>query len=198
VVLKNVRARVETYWTNTKRMLALLSVWGLIFSLVTIARLGVVFDYDDTLVFSTPAFAKAFANSAQPLSPQFWTIVNQSYDLEQHKISGCGLAWLFRLFGFRVTVLAARPASGGEALKKEWRRLVSRGNFIFVGEGNNKAPALQSGNYVLFFGSRDSDMAAARQAGVFPIRIRRSPKSSFKDDYRPGTMRELVMPLSEY
>ncbi|MBI5631434.1 MAG: hypothetical protein HY921_11185 [Elusimicrobia bacterium] len=197
MVLKNVRAKADAYWTRTKKFLAALSCWGLVFSLVTICRLGVAFDYDDTLVFSTPALSRAFANTAQPFSEAFWSVVNQSYDLEKPKLIPYVLAWMFRVFGFRVAILTARPAVDAEPLKKEWRHLVGRGQFHFTSR-ENKHQYLQSGNYVLFFGDSDSDIQQARRARVFAIRVKRSPKSLFKDDYHPGTMGELVIPLSEY
>ena len=198
MVLKNVRAKVDNYWTNTKKLLALMSAWGLIFSLVTISKLGVGFDYDDTLVFSTPAYSKAFANTTQPYSGQFWSIVNQSYDIEKPKIISCGLAWIFRIFGFRVAIITSRPSIDGTALKKEWRRLASRNSFIFAGGRDNTHLYLENGNYVLFFGDSDSDISQARLAKVFPIRIKRSRKSSSRDDYHPGTLGEIVIPFSEY
>lgn len=197
MVLKNVRAKVENYWTTTKKVLAAMSVWGLIYSIVTISRLGVGFDYDDTLVFSAPAYQKAFARSTQPFSPGFWSIVNQSYDLEKPKLIPYVLAWGFRILGFRVVVISSRPAVDSEALKKEWRYLVGRGYFIFA-SGEGKHAYLQNGNYLLFFGDGDSDIQEARRARVFPVRIRRSAKSIFKEDYHPGTLGEFVLPLSEF
>ena len=198
MVLKNVRAKVDAGWTQTKKILGMMSVWGLIFSLVTVAKVGVAFDYDDTLVFSTPAFSRAFANSAQPFTPQFWSILNKSYDIEKPKILSLTLAWAFRIFGFRVTIISARPATDGEALRKEWRRLAPRGNFIFAGDRSNKHLYLENGNYILFFGDSDSDIIQARKANVFPIRIRRSAKSFYKQDYNPGSLGEWVIPFSEY
>jgi acid phosphatase class B len=51
---------------------------------------------------------------------------------------------------------------------------------------------------VLFFGDSDSDIQEAKQAHVFPIRVKRSKHSIFKEDYNPGAFHELVIPLSEY
>ena len=198
MVLKNARAKVEHYWTNTKKFMAAMSVWGLIFSLVTITHLGVAFDYDDTLVNSTASFQKAFANSQQPYSESFWNVVNQSYDLEKPKLIPYSLAWVFRVFGFRVAILTTRPSIGAEPLKKEWRHLVSRGYFIFASDKTAKHSFLQSGNYVLFFGDSDTDIEEARLAHVLPIRIRRGLHSIFKEDYNPGSLHELVIPFSEY
>src|SRR5207249_3954830 len=108
------------------------------------------------------------------------------------------LAWIFRICGFRVAILTTRPGISADALKKEWRHLISRGHFVFSSEKTAKHEFLRSGNYVLFFGDSDSDMEEARQAHVLPVRIRRNLQSVFKDDYNPGSRHELVIPYSEY
>lgn len=195
-IIKGVKDRVNKGWSLGKKLLTYMCVWGLAFSLVTIGRLKVGFDYDDTLVFSTPAFDKAFHSGAQPFSPQFWSVVNKSYELERPKLVANALAWTFRLFGFRVSIVSARPPYDGDALKKEWRRLASQ--FVFAGDPGAKHAVLAQGNYVLFFGDSDSDIAQGRLARVTSVRIKRSPKSSYKEDYHPGSLRELVIPFSEY
>ena len=195
-IIKSAKAKVDKAWTTTKKLVAAMSVWGLIFSLVTIGRLKVAFDYDDTLVYSTPAFNKAFRSGVQPFSPQFWSIVNTSYDLEKPKIFANALAWVFRICGFKVTIIAARPAIEGDALKKEWRNLA--GQFVFAEARDSKHGTLKQGNYVLYFGDSDSDITEGRLARVFTIRVRRSTSSSYKEDYNPGTLNELTIPLSEY
>ena len=151
MVLKNVRAKVDTAWTNTKKVLAVMSAWGLIFSLVTICKLGVAFDYDDTLVFSTPAFAKAFASVSQPFTPELWAAVNHAYDIEQPKVVASSLAWMFRAFGFRVSVICSRPAVEGDALKKEGRLVAQR--IHLAGDRPKSTLSLQWQYYVF----RDSD-----------------------------------------
>lgn len=197
MVLKAARAKVEQTWTTTKKLLAAMSVWGLIFSLVTIARLGVAFDYDDTLVHSEESFAKAARSVQQLRSPEYWKIVNSSYDLETPKMLPYGLACVLRAFGFRILILADRQATGGDALKKEWRRLAPRG-FVFVGAPENKHLHLQDGRFVLFFGDSDRDILEAKNAGVFALRIKRGRKSVATDEYNPGRLGEMVIPLSEY
>lgn len=199
MVLKAVRAKTEAAWSTTKKLLALMSCWGLIFSLATIARLAVAFEYDDGLVFSTPAYAKAFASVQQPFTPEFWSLVNRGYDIEQPKLVAQGLAWSLRLFGFRVAIIVNRPSTDAEALRKEWRRLTSKNLFYFSGDRGDKKAFLEKSNFVLFLGDSDSDIMAARRAGVYAARIKRSPKSYRKvEDYHPGTLGELVLPLSQY
>lgn len=195
MVLKDVRAKVEQTWTTTKKILATMSVWGLIFSLVTIARLGVAFTYDDTLVDSSAAFAKA-ESASQARGPEYWTIVNNAYDLESPKILPYALACVARAFGFRVVILAERQASGGEALKKEWRRLAPRG-FVFEPDPEQTHQRLQDGRFVLFFGSSDLDMLQARHAGVYAVRVKRGKKAVGGGAYNPGQQGEFVLPFSD-
>ena len=53
---------------------------------VNMADLKVGFDYDDTLSFSTPAF-RAGERSGNPYySPEYWRVVNNSFNLEKKKL----------------------------------------------------------------------------------------------------------------
>lgn len=195
-IVQTAKAKAEKAWSTTKKIVAAMMVWGLIFSLVTIGRLRVAFDYDDTLVYSTPSFNKAFRSSLQPFSTQFWSVVNSSYDLESPKLVPYSLAWLLRICGFKVTIIAARPDVDGEPLRKEWRHLAAQ--FVFNEARATKHAVLKQGNYVLYFGDSDSDILQGRQAKVFSVRIKRSAKSSYKEDYHPGTLNEFILPLSDY
>jgi acid phosphatase class B len=193
---KAAKEKAQNTWTLTKKIVGTMMVWGLIFSIVTIGKLKVAFDYDDTLVFSTPAYTRAFASGVPPFTPAFWEIVNNSYELDSRKPVPYALAWIFRIFGFKVTILTPRPGVGGAALKKEWRYLAT--SFIFTDGSEKKHRFLEDGNYVLYFGDSDSDIAEGRKARVPTLRVKRSPKSSYKEDYNPGGQSELVVPLSDY
>lgn len=197
MVLKDVRAKVEQTWTTTKKLLAMMSVWGLIFSLVTIARLGAAFTYDDTLVHSGAAYDRAAGRVQLLRSPEYWKIVNNAYDLESPKILPYGLACVLRAFGFRILILAERGGTGGDALKKEWRRLAPRG-FVYVSDPEDLHLHLQDGRYVLFFGNGDRELLEAKKAGVYAVRVKRGKKAVSTGEYNPGQMGELVLPLSEF
>jgi len=197
MVFKDVREKVGKTWTTTKKILAAMSAWGLVFSLVTIARLGVAFNYDDTLVDSAAAFQKAARLSPLRGGPDYWNVVNASYDLENPKLLPYALAWAFRGLGFQVLIIADRPAVGGEALRKEWRHLAPKG-FIFAGAESEKHLRLADGRYVLFFGDSDQDILEARRAKVYPVRVKRGKKAvGSGEDYHPGAFGELVLPFSE-
>jgi acid phosphatase class B len=199
MVLKETRAKVEKAWTTTKKIVTLMMVWGLIFSLVSIARLGAAFAYDDTLVDSSASYAKAASGAAVPggRGPDFWKTVNQSYDLESPKLLPYAVAGLARAFGFHVLILAERQAMGGEALKKEWRALAPRG-FTFVSDPSDLHLHLQDGRYVLFLGSTDRELLEARKAGVYAVRVKRGRKAVLGGEYSPGRLGEVVLPLSEF
>ncbi len=196
MVLKDVRAKVEQGWTTTKKILATLSAWSLIYLVVTTARLGVAYGYDGALVDSTASRAKAARASSQPVGPQYWTVLNNAYDIESPKLLPYALAWLFRGFGFRVMIVADREPIGGEALKKEWRYLCPH-NFVFSPEPDSAHMRLQDGRWVLFFGASDSDIRQARKAGVYPVRVKLSRRAA-DEDYHPGSLGELVLPLSNF
>ena len=196
MVLKDVRAKVEKTWTTTKKILAMMSVWGLIFSLVTIARLGVAFAYDDTLVDSSAAYARA-SGSQQPHGSDYWKVINNAYELENPKFLPYAVVGLARAFGFRILILAERQATGGEPLKKEWRHLAPRG-FTFVSDPDDIHLHLQDGRYVLFLGSTDRELLEAKRAGVFAVRVKRGRKAVLGGEYNPGRLGEVVLPLSEF
>jgi acid phosphatase class B len=196
MVLKDVRAKVEQTWTTTKKILAMMSVWGLIFSLVTIARLGVAFAYDDTLVDSSAAYAKA-EGAQQPRGTDYWKTINNAYELETPKVLPYAVAGLARVFGFHILILAERQAAGGEPLKKEWRHLAPRG-FTFVSNPEDMHMHLLDGRYVLFLGSTDRELLEAKKAGVYAVRIKRPRKAVLGGEYNPGQMGEVVVPLSEF
>lgn len=197
MVFKDARAKVEQGWTTTKKILAMMSVWGLFFSLITIGRLSVAFDYDDTLVNSAKAYEKGDRSSPQRESPGYWAAVNNAYDVETIKIVPFTIACALRGLGFRVLILAERQGFEGDALKKEWRRLAPK-SFVFTPNPTSKHMHMQEGHYVAFFGDSDQDMLEAKKSGVLAVRIRRGKKAVGTGQYSPGRMGEFVIPLSQF
>ena len=197
MVFKEARAKVEKGWTTTKKLLALMSVWGLFFSLITIGHLSVAFDYDDTLVDSVKAYEKASGAATQREGPAFWAALNNAYDLETIKYVPFTIACVLRGLGFRVMIMAERQAADGDALKKEWRKLSPR-SFIFTPDPTAKHLHMQEGHFVAFFGDSDQDMLEAKKVSVLGVRIKRGKRSVKNDQYSPGKMGETVIPLSQF
>jgi len=197
MVFKDARAKVEKGWTTAKKLLAMMSVWGLFFSLITIGRLSVAFDYDDTLVNSGKAYEKASAAAVQREGPAFWAALNNAYDLESVKYVPFALACALRGLGFRVMIMAERQGTDGDALKKEWRKLSPR-SFVFTPDPAAKHLHMQEGHFVAFFGDSDQDMLEAKKVNVLGLRIRRGKRSVKNDQYSPGKLGETVIPLSQF
>ncbi len=197
MVFKEARAKVEQGWTTTKKILAMMSVWGLFFSLITIGHLSVAFDYDDTLVDAKKAYEKAAVSTTQHDSPSYWGALNNAYDLESVKIVPFSIACLLRALGFRVVILAERQGVEGDALRKEWRKLAPR-SFLFTPDGTAKHLHMQEGHFVAFFGDSDQDMLEAKKVSVLGIRVRRGAHAVKNDQYSPGKMGEVVVPLSQF
>lgn len=197
MVFKDTRAQVEKAWTTTKKVLAAMSVWGLIFSLVTIGRLSVGFDYDGTLVDSTKAYEKASRLSTQAGGASYWGVLNNAYELERPKLVTYGMALVLRALGFRIVIMADRMGTDGDALRKEWRRLAPRG-FLFTPNPSDKHLHLQEGRFIAFFGDADVDMLEAKRAGVLAMRVLRKPAPGETGPYSPGKMGDYVVPLSRF
>ena len=197
MVLKSVRSKVEKSWTTTKKILAIMSVWGLFFSLITIGRLSVAFDYDDTLVNSAKAYEKAAGSVVQRDSPSYWGALNNAYDLESIKYVPFAIACALRGLGFRIVIMAERQGVDGDALKKEWRKLAPR-SFLFTPDPSAKHLHMQEGHFVAFFGDSDQDMLEARKVNVLGVRIKRGKRPVKNDQYAPGKMGEAVIPLSQF
>ena len=94
-------------------------------------------------------------------------------------------------------IMAERQGSDGDALKKEWRKLSPR-SFIFTPDPTAKHLHMQEGHFVAFFGDSDQDMLEAKKANVLAVRIRRGKRAVKHDQYSPGKMGEVVIPLSQF
>lgn len=197
MVFKDTRAQVEKGWTTVRKILAMMSVWGLFFSLITIGRLSVAFDYDDTLVNANKAYEKASSAAVTREGPAFWAALNNAYDLETVKYVPFALACVLRGLGFRVMIMAERQGADGDALKKEWRKLAPR-SFIFTPDPTAKHLHMQEGHFVAFFGDSDQDMLEAKKVKVLGVRIKRGKHPVKNDSYSPGKMGETVLPLSQF
>lgn len=199
-MLSKIFSKISAAFTKCGRRLkvlfTLLGVWGIIFSVVTIAGFKVGFDYDDTLSFTAPACKKAMQTRAVVNSPDYWRALNRAWDLEKTKIIPYMTACFFKITGFEVSVITSRSSIGAEALVKAWKPLITE--FHFVQDNSRKSEILSEDGYLFYFGDSDSDITQAREAGVIPVRIKRSRKSLNKDDYNPGALGEWTIPLSEF
>ena len=174
----------------------LAAIWAVFFSVFTLMGLRVGFEYDDGLVFSTPAFQSAREEKAEPESKDYWNAVNRAYKLERTKPVPWLTAWFFKIFGFKVDILCQRDPAGADSLVQKWKPLAD--NFFFAVDENQKYEFLEHKPVVLYFAASDADIIQARKAGVVAVRIKKSYKSILPSEFTPRKFKESVLPLSEF
>ncbi len=174
----------------------LVATWAVFFSVFTLMGLHVGFEYDDGLVFSTPAFQSARDSRTEPESQDYWNAVNRAYRLERVKPAPWLTAWFFRIFGFKVDILCLRGPAGADSLIQSWKPLAD--TFFFAADENRKYEFLEHKPVILYFAASDADIIQARKAGVAAVRIRKSSKSTLSSEYTPRKFKEPVLPLSEF
>jgi len=155
------------------------------------------FDIDDTLLFSSPAFDRGYAD-AQPYTDEFWKIINSSDEEVSIIKEKCyKILKAHQAKGHKVFLLTARNPEGGEVMKEYLSKKmgIPKENIFFAPHG--KTARIKELGIDAFYGDSDSDMSYAEEAGAIPIRILRSPKSSYKGSCNPGSMDEFIIPDSE-
>ncbi|MBU2530211.1 MAG: hypothetical protein KKD35_04140 [Elusimicrobia bacterium] len=184
-------------WIDKLKKLSLLAgTWAVIFSVITILGFKIGFEYDDGLVFSTPAFNQVQKTSISNDQRDYWNFLNRSYKLERAKLIPFLSAWLFKTFGFDIYVVCMREDIGSDSLKYSWKPLVNK--FIFAENDLKKYKVLEKEGFILYFANSDADIIQAKQSNTTTIRIKRSSKSTNKTAYTPGKFNEFTLPLSEF
>jgi acid phosphatase class B len=174
----------------------LAATWAVFFSVFTIMGLRAGFEYDDGLVFSTPAYKTAQKSGAEPGSKDYWNAVNRAYKLERAKPVVWLTAWLCRAFGFKVAIICQRDPAGSDSLAQSWKPLAQ--DFFFTDDENQKYELLEKKPFTLYFAVSDADVIQARKAGVWAVRIRKNKKSVLPAEATPRMFKEPVLPLSEF
>jgi len=174
----------------------LAAIWAVFFSVFTLMGLRAGFEYDDGLVFSTPAFKSAQGTGLEPGSKGYWDAVNRSYKLERVKPAVWLTAWFFKVFGFKTAILAQRDPAGSDPLVQSWKPPAD--DFFFAADENQKYEILEKKGFTLYFAASDADIIQARKAGVWAVRIRKSAKSILPAAATPRKFGEPILPLSEF
>lgn len=153
---------------------------------------NVGFDLDDTLVYSTPAFAQGFAVSSFGTT-EFWQEVNTSDEGNSTvKTSVKAILDSHIADGDTVYVITARKDVNGDCVRDWVSRTfgIPASNVFF---SSRKATLLRRLDIVVFYGDSDSDIEAALDAGILGVRIERSVHSSYQKNYSPGKYNEPVL-----
>lgn len=191
-----VSAWFSKWYHRLKAFCMLAGAWGFIFSVNSLIGFRAGFEYDDGIVYSTPAFQAAAKDHLETGSPDYWNAVNRAYPYEHLKPVPWLTAWTLKALGFRIAFFCDRGPEGSDSLEASWRRLAD--DFYFTRTDNEKYEILEKHRFVLYAGPSDSGIIQARKAGVPPLRVKRSAKSSGPLASSPGKFREKTLPLSEF
>ncbi|HCE97139.1 MAG: hypothetical protein A2X34_05345 [Elusimicrobia bacterium GWC2_51_8] len=195
-----IRAFFSKWFSRLRSFAMIAGAWGVLFSVITLISFKVGFEYDDGLVFSTPAFKAASAapvvTKSGKADADYWNAINRAYKLEHIKPIPWLTAWFFKIFGFKVEIFCTRDAAGSESLQNSWRVLADY--FHFIADENKKYELLEQSRFIFYFTPSDEGVIQAKKADVTPIRIYKNKKSLNTCLYNPGKFGERMLPLSEF
>jgi hypothetical protein len=184
-------------WLSRLKTFSMLAgAWGFLFSVNSLIGFRAAFEYDDGLSYSTPAFQAASRDNLQPDTPDYWNSVNRSCRYERLKPAAWLAAWSLKALGVKIAVFCDRGPEGADSLEASWRKLADY--FYFPRTEDEKYRLLEKSRFILYAGASDSGIIQARKAGVPPLRLKKSHKSTAKSEYHPGKFGERTLPLSQF
>ncbi|MDP2866214.1 MAG: hypothetical protein Q8O90_08220 [Elusimicrobiota bacterium] len=170
--------------------------WGFLFSVNSLIGFQAGFEYDDGLVYSTPAFQAAEKDKAAPGGQDYWNSVNRSFSYERLKPVPWLAAWTLKALGVKIAVFCDRGAEGGDSLEASWRKLADY--FYFIRTEDEKYKILEKRRFIIYAAPSDSGIIQARKAGVTPLRVKKSKRSVNPLESNPGKFKERTLPFSDF
>lgn len=178
------------------------------------APVRVGFDVDDTVLFSQPGFFYAKTNrdgpsgenryGERPLDNEvFWTDQLEEHDkFSMPKKIALKLLQLHKERGDEIHFVTARlcPENDPSPLTQRLNDLFSLTNEhpVVFSNRRSKTAHLERLGLAMFYGDSDGDIKAAREAGIRPIRIIRTPISDYTRHTDYGSFDEEILFNSEF
>ena len=200
VTASELMATAPIHWTSVDQIAA---------SLEGQAPVTVGFDVDDTVLFSSPCFHYG-QNRYSPGSDdylgmdEFWTDIH-SNNCDRHSIPkqvGQQLIDMHVARGDDIFFITGRTrGSGDEMLTAAIQAafgIEAMNEVVFTASSENKVQFLRDHGLAIYYGDADSDMRAAREADIRPIRVMRAPNSTYKPEPRNGSFGEEVIVNSTF
>lgn len=191
-VIESIKNLFKKWYSIFRNFCYLFAVWAVIYSTISICNFSVAFEYDDGVVYSGDLYRKAAQNKTEI----FYSFINSNTDSEKTKLIPFILIIFFKITGFKVDFIADRDNINTSDIFKKWNNWAS--SIYFVSDQNQKYELLESKKYLLFFSSSDEGIIQSKKAGIYPLRIKRNPKSASELSYVPGRFNEFIIPFSEF
>jgi acid phosphatase (class B) len=162
------------------------------------------FDVDDTVLFSSPCFYYGKMKYS-PLSEdylkmnEFWVDIHTS-GCDQYSIPKEVARQLINLHtkrGDDIYFITGRTKGSPtetltEAIKKAFV-IEKMNDVVFTASSENKLQFLKDHKLKIYYGDADSDMKAAIDAGIRPVRVLRAQNSTYKPEPKNGKFGEEVI-----
>lgn len=179
-----------------KLICVLAGIWGVFFSVNSILKNTIGIEYDDGLVYSTPAFKAARKAGFEPDSKDYWQAVNSNNNYERTKIFVWLYARLAKMAGIKIAIYADRPDFNGQVLKDKWSNFADE--FYFTPNQNDKYELLEKHKVILYAAPSDEGLIQAIKSGTKMIRIKKSSRSENTFEYNPHKFNEKILFMSQY
>lgn len=166
--------------------------------------MAVGFDVDDTVLFSSPCFyygkMKYSPTSEDYLKMDaFWTDIHTN-NCDQYSIPkevARKLIDMHTARGDDIYFITGRTKGTGEemltaAIQKAFG-IEKMNDVVFTASSENKVQFLKDHKLKIYYGDADSDMKAAMEADIRPIRVMRAQNSTYKPEPKNGKFGEEVI-----
>jgi acid phosphatase class B len=187
---------LSTWFGRFKAFCMLAGAWGFLFSVNSLIGFQAGFEYDDGLVYSTPAFQAAEKDKAPQGTPDYWNSVNRSFGTERLKPVPWLAAWTLKVLGVKIVFFCDRGPEGADSLEASWRKLADY--FYFTRTEDEKYRILEKRRFILYAAPSDAGIIQARKAGVTPLRIKKNKRSVNPLESTPGKFKERTLFLSQF
>lgn len=168
----------------------LFALWAVVFSVSTILKLKVAFEYDDAFAYTGDSF-----RMAKKKYPDLPAIKNATeFCLKDRAKIVPYLAMEFLKFiGFKIHLLADRPTNS-KCIFSRWKD--SFEDIFLLADPIEKYSIIEKNKYFLYFSASDDGIIQAKKAGSKAIRVSRNKNSMAEYEYNPGKYMEKKLPLS--
>lgn len=188
------KEKVKTFflkwYKRFKIFVYIYAIWAVIYSTVNISGFSVAFEYEDGLAYTTDTYLKAKTNSTDELH----RFLNENAHKDRIKIIPFFIYKTLKILGFSIDIIVDRKNISSETLTLRWKNC----GVYFVSNSNEKYELLNKKKYLLFFANSDDGIIQAKKAQIYPLRIKRNPKSLNPANYNPSKYGEKVIPFSEF
>ena len=189
-IKERIKLWLHRWYIRFKIFTYLFATWAVIYSTINVCGFSAAFEYDEGLVYTS----RSHSNREESTSNRTYKTLNENPPSERIKLIPFLIYSILKISGFSVEIIVDIKDPSSQKLPPRWY-----GSAIYFSTtSNEKYEILNRKKYLRFFASSDEGIIQAKKAGIYPLRIKRNPKSLNPSQYNPGKFSEKVIPLSQF